>query len=129
MSRRRVLTVCSALLALVAVAMVATHIPWARPPAVSRQECDQLKEGMTREEVEEVIGGPPGHYATREYLPSPDGSHYFKYDYWVGDEGMIFVHFDEGGRVSDAVHEDVWLWREPRRGRTFLDGLRASFGF
>jgi hypothetical protein len=128
MSRRRLLIICSGLLVVVAVVILAALVPRSRPPAVSRQQCEQLKEGMTRQEVEAVIGGPPGDYTTREYMPLPLGIRYCQHEQWVGDEGMIFVYFDQAGRVRDAVHVDIWLYEEPRRGRTFLDGLRASLG-
>jgi hypothetical protein len=41
---------------------------------VTRAACDRIKEGMSQADVYAILGGPPGDYRTRPYLPrvSPD---------------------------------------------------------
>jgi hypothetical protein len=37
---------------------------WPRPTQVTRASCDRIRVGMSRTEVEAILGGPPGDYRT-----------------------------------------------------------------
>jgi hypothetical protein len=61
--RRRTLLVAVAGLAVVVVAGVV--VLWPQPPSrITQENCDRIKEGMSRAEVETILG-PPGDYRTR----------------------------------------------------------------
>jgi hypothetical protein len=103
------------------ITAVALYITSPRRPMASQADCDRLQVGMTRAEVEQILGGPPGDYRTRDsitpYLQLQDGS----WDEWQGDGGMILVEFDEGGRVRSKEHFDHWVIRQ----RSLIDRIMS----
>ncbi|HMF15961.1 MAG TPA: hypothetical protein VKE98_02090 [Gemmataceae bacterium] len=82
---------------------------------INRESLEKIQVGMTLEEVEAILGVPPGDYATKEIGIA-----------WVGEEGAIHVMLNPEGRVSYLA----WLepWRELIGEVTFLDKLRGWFG-
>jgi hypothetical protein len=74
-----------------------------RPSPVTRAAFERIERGMTRAEVEDILGGPPGDYRTRPgarllidirgggSMPVPA---YRSFATWEGDEGIIEVTFD-----------------------------------
>jgi hypothetical protein len=110
---------------LAVVTVVGQVIPRPRRPQVSREDFSRIEKGMSREEVEAIIGGPPGDYTTRYYFPPPLGSHYIRWQTWVGDGGMILVRFDEMGRVYGTEHFEVYLLDKP----SFYERVRVWLGF
>src|SRR5260370_37702519 len=86
---------------------------------VSKEDCNRIQIGMTREEVEWTIGIPPGNYVSDyyDYIPPPSSLADYGVVEWVSDEGAINVWFDEEDRVervefeSVAVFEQSWFWR------------------
>ena len=58
--RRRKLLVVLAGLAVVAAGVV---VLWPRPDRITRENCDRIRPGMTRAEVEAILG-PPDDYRT-----------------------------------------------------------------
>jgi hypothetical protein len=86
-----------------------------RRPMASQADCDRFEIGMTRAQVEHVLRGPPGDYRTRHTFPPrfPFGNRYMSWDEWQGDAGMVFVQFDDDGRVFDKAHFDHRVLREP----------------
>ena len=98
MSRRRLLFGCTVLLVVVVVAMLPSLYRKINPPAVSRERFERLKKGMSREEVEAIIGVPPGTYETERRISiGTFGLH--RGDHWQGDEGIITVTFDATGHA------------------------------
>jgi hypothetical protein len=95
------------------IVAIVLYITSPRRPMASQEDCGRIKIGMTRAEVEHVLGGPPGDYRTRDtiilYLHLRSGIWYE----WQGDGGMILVEFDEDGRVSDKEHFDLRVLRQP----------------
>jgi hypothetical protein len=71
---------------------------------------------MTQAEVYKILGGPPGDYATDLVAPPPTDNRYADFDYWLGDDGLIFVLFDEDGLVRETAFEKVLKFKKP----TFL---------
>jgi hypothetical protein len=86
----------------------------------SQADCDRIEIGMTRAQVEHVLGGPPGDYRTRHTFP-PAISMYVFWDKWQGDGGLIFVDFDGDDRVSFKRHLD---YIGPRQ-RSLMDRIMS----
>ena len=94
----------------------ALHPP---PQKVTEANSERIKPGMTRAEVEAILGGPPGDYRTR---PTQTVDIWMaEGEAWFGDEGDCIVAFDRGVAVAPAFfypHEPVrlsplsrFLWR------------------
>jgi hypothetical protein len=78
-------------------------LPYRSP--VTRAAYERIEEGTTQDEVEALLGGPPGDYRTRPavnnlrlYAPS-SGALVRRSELWNGDEGDIIVTYGDGGRV------------------------------
>ena len=90
-------------LAFLACAAVQLVLP--KPPRISQASCDRIQPGMTRAEVEALLGAPPGDYETgrRGIVLDLYGSGVLmregRREEWGGDEGFIQVGFDEDERV------------------------------
>jgi hypothetical protein len=104
---------------LVAVVIVVLCITNLRRPVASKADCDRISIGMTRDQVEDVLGGPPGDYRTRDPITPDVGLYYVFWDKWKGDRGMILVEFDSDNRVIDKNHFDFWLQRQ----RSWIDRI------
>jgi hypothetical protein len=80
---------------------------------IIRVNYDKIKEGMTQDEVEEILGGPPGVYSERS--PS-DGisfeialSEPCEQKLWLGKRGVAHVWFNQRGRVIyKRFEEESW---------------------
>jgi hypothetical protein len=98
--RRRIVASFAVLLALVALLM-----PVFRRPALTgiRARFDQIENGMTEEQVEELLGGPRGIYdKTRRDATTAAGtgagrSHL---SWWYFPDCVVEVGFDEVARVN-----------------------------
>ena len=96
---------------------------------INPESFEKIQVGMTLEEVEAILGVPPGDYATKQHvydLWGGDGvvlglRHRIG---WVGDEGAIHVILNPEGSVSHKLWLDLWFIGEV----TFLDKLRGWFG-
>jgi hypothetical protein len=85
----------------------------ARNRSIDEEHYDRVKVGMRLEEVEAVLGGPPGRFDTRRKTllgtpretgrPSGRGS---REEWWSGDQGLIQVYFTEQRTVERTV-----FWR------------------
>jgi hypothetical protein len=131
--RRRTLFVALAGLAVVLAVGVVVLWP-SQPNRITQENCDRIKEGMSRAEVEAILG-PPGDYRTGpgetghgstgnmfwtpEQIPdvargtdwskvsqSPDASGLWAM--WFSDSAMVMIGIDDSGTV---VFKRVW----PRR--------------
>jgi len=144
--RRRTLLVALAGLAVVVTA--GTVVLWPRPERITRANFHRIREGMSRAEVEAILG-PPGDYRTglgetwftepklwspdRDIAPRPEplwstapGNSWAR---WDSDSFSIWISFDDSG--SAAVKE-VWprrktqgpvdslLWRAKRQWRRWF---------
>jgi hypothetical protein len=142
--RRRKLLLGSLVAALVALAVLAgsgVFVPRPGPNRLTLQNCQRIREGMSRAEVEAILG-PPGDYRTGptdidgkvvplklvwvgEILPS-DGD----IAYWSADEVYERVMFDPAGRVREGGFSptfrptqspsDNLLWRLRRQWRRWF---------
>jgi hypothetical protein len=112
-----------------------------RPHQINQVGFDQITEGMTQQEVEEVLGGPPGDYTDRRWvlLVSYDNPMFFRAlarrEDWLSDDGSVCVAFDEGSRVvekkfyaADDCLERPWKDRVLRAlHRSLPSSVRAYF--
>jgi hypothetical protein len=92
---------------------------------------EQIEKGMTRDEVEDVLGVPPGIYTEREpspvchSFPPPDVVLIHKgADYWLCDEGELLVLFDRDGRAEEVLVQDADFLGEP----SLVDRARRKLG-
>jgi hypothetical protein len=81
------------------------------PPArITEANYAAIQEGITSDEVERVLGAPPGNYASKPLYASalvggPPG--HTELRKWTGDEGTIYLWFDSQSRVvTKAFHKD-----------------------
>jgi hypothetical protein len=71
-----------------------------RGSPVTQSAFQRIEEGMTRAEVEAILGGPPGDYCTRP--PAPVVYSYVTGERWQGDDVDVWIEF-----VPDAAGEQV----------------------
>jgi hypothetical protein len=129
MTRRRVL--CGLLLASVVLACFAGWL--VSRPRVTRERFEQVKEGMSREAVIEMVGGPPGDYSRNH--PLSLFAYAEAHERWVCDDAELVVHFDDADRAAEVlvldVRLDVRFYFDPRRRAkppTFTERIRRWLG-
>jgi hypothetical protein len=84
-------------------------LPWHCP--VNRAAFERIEKGMTRAQVEAILGGPCGNYRTRPFpknqswvLPSSGPILFYQsWEPWAGDEVVVHVCFDDEGIVELKV--------------------------
>ncbi len=94
------------------MALVAASLFGPIPPSrVTRANYGLIVQGMSRAEVDNVLGGPPGVHSTRPVwtprsimLDRPPGGTRFQ---WIGDEADVCVSFDSTGHVVDKDIYDI----------------------
>ncbi len=129
---RRGLRWGQALAGLAVLIAVVAVVLWPREDRVTRKNCDRIHEGMTRTEVEAILG-PPGDYSTgplRDCQGCPKSSYHDLAmlmsevseggALWLSGTGQAQVWFDSRGRVVDGAFFNECA-REPQ-GQ--LDNLR-----
>src|SRR5687768_18027048 len=82
------------------VAAVVLFFLW-RPASVD-ERAGRVREGMTRAEVLEAVGEPPGYYARATGWADSGLGPPHLYAGWYWDEGVLRVWFAEDGRVQRA---------------------------
>jgi hypothetical protein len=90
---------------------------------VTRANYKAIRERMTQVEVEAILGGPAGNYTTRDVDPLPERSvdaasrlgFLLRGQWWMGDEGNVWIIFDETTRVIEAEFEPMRLKSPPLR--------------
>jgi hypothetical protein len=121
-SRRRRFLLGAGLLALLGVA-IWTMLP---RPGISKANFDRLRQGMTQEDVEVVLGPPSGTspsrpipgYAEMAYRTWHGGGKEKRTFCWEGGSRTIIVGFQASGQVCWAV------WYAVPPGGTPFDRLR-----
>lgn len=138
MKRRTILRV-SFLVCLVGLA-VGLWLLWTTPQhRINLKSAEQVRKGLTRDQVIEVLGVVPGDYRAswnRQELhkrssvhkdgpvvPNEDNAKRegWTFEKWVSDECGVFMFFDQNGEVSEAWVE---TWSE-----TFGEKMRRWTGF
>jgi hypothetical protein len=118
--RRRRLIVGLVVLALVAAAAVL----WPRGPKPCRATFEQVREGMTYDEVCAAVGAPPGDYSDGYCLHSRYGFGYKAHQWWLANDGELFVEFGEDGTAVAVSARPAERLPEPPA----LNRLRARIG-
>jgi hypothetical protein len=124
--KKPLLAVVAVLLVLVGI-LLTLLLP--RPSKVTRANFERIEVGMSKPEVEEILGGPPGDYRDR-----PTYTH-ARVDFllglvgafapgreergWHGNQGVIEVTFDGPGVVAEKqfTEETPAGWAETLRWR------------
>ena len=104
MRRRKLLVM---LVGLAVVGAVGMAVLWPRADRITQANCDQIREGMTRSEVETILG-PVGDYSSGPtepefvfvMLPAGLTVEDVVTAGWIGDTGSIDVGFDRRGKVA-----------------------------
>ena len=130
-----------ALAGLAVVVAVGAVVLWPQTERITPENCDRIRVGMARAEVEQMLGGPPGYYAAGPLtLPvgfnleapwtspvSGDGALAVGY---VGNRGAIAVSYNSSGavmykiflpgeRLEQTPLENL-LWRAKRQWRRWF---------
>jgi hypothetical protein len=89
---------------------------WQGPGPINRYQYAKIQVGMSRAEVEEILGGPPGPYYTTgstrwrrgpsSHLPVTHG---FCFNFWCGSDYEICVYFTKDGKVAGKDISGVYV--------------------
>jgi hypothetical protein len=109
-----------ALVAGISLDLRAHRQKFARGLLIDRDHYGRIHEGMSRAEVEAVLGGPQGYYSADPVFscvhgPPPTLGTGDRWETWIGDDGEINVVFDDKDEVR---------WRDfaPPTRPSSLDG-------
>ena len=87
------------LVALLGAGLFVAWLWWTVPrTGICRYTANQVKEGMTLNDVEAIIGLPPGDYCTKPWRLM----NYYARKFWCSDDGLILVTLDEDGLVTST---------------------------
>jgi hypothetical protein len=96
-------------------------------PRFDAAKLNEVRRGMTLQEVSGLVGGPPGHY--RRMWGDDPGGHFLsltiypdavRHEEWSDNDGYYFVYFDKAGgavRIEDRFC-DGWQRRVNRGEKT-----------
>lgn len=89
----------------VAVAALVAIAAWRHECWPRLWNCSRLEKGMTRAEVHEVMGGPPGEYFLPESYPTcvSRNTWLFNEEVWEFNNGEVAVGFTDDGRARAIV--------------------------
>jgi hypothetical protein len=111
--RRRMLISVS-ILAVLAIGVFALGWLLQPKPRIDQETLDKTKVGMTRSEVESIIGAPPGNYGvgegTIEFWSGRRPLQHQEHKVWLGQKHAIRVWFDAEGKVYER--DFVVVYRE-----------------
>ncbi|OWK38366.1 hypothetical protein [Fimbriiglobus ruber] len=99
--------------AVLLIAVVVTAVLLPSRPRPCRKTYEQVHVGMTREEVETTVGGPPGDYADGKIWLHWFSAKFFGYKGWYGPDAELRVLFDAEGHAIDVVVLDGDRWLIP----------------
>jgi hypothetical protein len=107
-----------ALLIAAAVGLAAVGVySWSqRKPDFTAAQHLRINEGMTLQQVEAILGCPPGDYTRAGVPPSHSDSilstEETREEAWLGETGSIHVTFDKDGRVALSSYSETHKSRE-----------------
>jgi hypothetical protein len=81
---------------------------WMMNPAdpITSSNFKRIKIGMCGEQVERLLGVPPGDYSRRPLMNIMPGVQPLGTKQWSGDEGTMFIQFDANAVVIDKSFVD-----------------------
>ena len=133
MRRRKLLVALAGLAVVVAAGAV---VLWPRTDRITRENCRCIRVGMSRHEVEAILGVPPGDYRTgatdsdfaSRHIRDMESSYKtigMTVQRWQNDAVICLVVFDQEGRVFIEIHNsdhrqnmsafDTVRWRAKRQ--------------
>ena len=80
-------------------------------PRVTRARFEQVKAGISRNEVIRTLGGPPGDYSSDKYMSSHVDEEMriaggVGGEWWACEDALLLVQFDAGGTVTGvSIHK------------------------
>src|SRR5262245_11073752 len=102
------------LLVFIAIPVIVSHRLRANAkPRITREVAGQITKGMTRAEVHDFIGWPPGEYASGPTITG--GGSLFLYmdsDVWISDDCELIVQYDANDVVDGLLIRDVIVIRQ-----------------
>jgi hypothetical protein len=116
---------------MLALLPIGTFVALAIPreaPRFTEAQYEVIEPGMTEEEVERILGGPPGDYRANGFVALPEKPFDTEYGReWVGDRGSITILFhNDNHRVSmTGFVPEVERWQD--RLRTWCRSHAPSF--
>jgi hypothetical protein len=124
LQRRKLLVALAVSAVVVAVGL---FVLWPRTDRITRENYERIKEGMSRAEVESLLGAPgdyrtgPVGYQTAEYKaavgrPPSISLRGTKPALWLGDHALVEVAFGQDGRALDSesgFYQGVKLAQDP----------------
>ena len=128
MTKRRAAWVGAAAVA----AVFAAPVGWwlLQPPGISRAGFERIRVGMTRREVEAILGEPEGRYRgtmagriIEEIPPAPDSGDDGYSALWTNGYEYVFVDYRPDGTVARKRYI-----RMDGRHPTLIDRLKAWLG-
>ena len=126
MMRRRLLWLTFGVVASVAIAFGwVADFQWPRSTQVNAKRFESTRLGMTREQVIAIVGGPPGDYRTDKRISPLRGfwrGEPQKYDYWLCNDGEVYLLLDADDRLSGIGYGPMVDMR-PNRLRWFTRQL------
>jgi hypothetical protein len=125
MARHRIL--CGLLLASALLACGAGWLWMASGPRATRARFEQVKEGMTREEVTRIVG-VPGDYSSGECATLFRRYGQEAHESWVCDHGELLVLFDDRHRATDVVLREILDLSKGPRPLTLMERIRQWLG-
>jgi hypothetical protein len=124
--------------AILAVAVVAVPVglqAWRQAHSpdrfIDREHYHRIKKGMTQDEVEAILGVPPGVYSNKR-IRYPILYHVWaeplhkRVESWTGDEGIVEVTFDGQDTVVSMSFDEGLEVHHPSYLQQVLDWLRPS---
>ena len=117
-SRRTVFMLAAGLIVLLIPSLL---LPTSRPKsAINQENFDRIQVGMTEDEVEAILGGPPGNYTDRRYPMSYTGGSLL-YRSWIGDGGVISIGGSRDQDDPNAPWRVSCTYFTPHRPEPFVD--------
>ncbi len=109
--RKWLIRISVALAILLPPAVVFRAVPFQEPGRFTEKQFQHLREGMTRNQVEAILGVPAGdymggkgdfrHFENGESWTDGTGVPKDLTDRWCGDDGAIILGFDEDGKMVE----------------------------
>ena len=126
MKCKRLLLVLACLTVMIFTGYAAVRLTAPRPNLIS-ENIGRIEDGMTVQEVENILGAPAGNYSSLRDAEAADLPQCYDKPgdkIWVDDQMWLGVRFDETGKVTTY---DYYRHRR-NQDKTFLDHLRRWLG-
>jgi hypothetical protein len=112
---KKKLALTAALIAIVACLAISSAF-WPRK-SISEESCEKIQIGMTRDQVEEILGGPARQEGGIPVMISVDDG----WKEWVSEYGIVVVWFDKADRVYKKE-----FFENPGKPPSLFSKLRAN---